>query len=466
VTGLTRQSFLAGAAGILVGGGSLRQRRRAGHVVVVGAGLAGLAAADELQRAGWNVTVVEARERVGGRVWTIRSRFTDGQHAEAGGEFIDTKHTYLLAYLRRFGLATETVGAGTDNFDDAAFFGGRRRIADEVFTARVRAEADRFWDRIDELASRIDLENPSRGNALDRRSVGSLLNSLALSPLARLSVTLNVRDEATVEPERLSLLFGLMAVKAAADQPDSGIETYRIKGGNDQLPHALADGLGRAVRLGAPVTAIARTPEGVRVTAGGERIAADWCVLATPLPPLRDVAFTPALPAAVREAIAQLRYGTGTKTFLQYGRRIWRDQGFDGDTLSDLRFNTAWEATDQQPGRSGILLLYTAGSNGSIFSRYPAARRVREAASELDRVYPGSLAELGATSSVAWDRERYTGGTYSAYAPGQVSRFWRALRRPAGRVIFAGEHTAFLSGYMEGAIRSGKRAAALVRRGG
>jgi monoamine oxidase len=424
------------------------------RVVVVGGGLAGLTAAYELKRAGFAVTVLEARERVGGRVWTIRSPFTGGQHAEAGGEYIDTKHANILAYVRRFGLETEDVRNGPASLTGAAFFNGRRRTEDAVFTQAVLDDADRFWTRLDNLSF-----DPS----LDRRSVAWLVDQVGLSPLARLRVTIDIRDDYDVEPDRVSLLFAVMAETATSNQPDSGVEAFRIRGGNDQLPNAFAHALGGSVRLGTAVTAVEQTPSGVVVTAGESPYRADYCVVAAPLPPLRAVRFSPALPVAVAGAISRLQCGVGTKTLLQYRRRVWRDQGFDGDTDSDLTFNTTWEATDQQSGRAGILLVYTVGANGERFTRLPAQARVDTAVSQLDRVYPGSKRELEHSFAQAWATDPYAGGTYSAYAPGQITAFWTALRQPVGRRWFAGEHTDPLTGYMEGAIRSGKRVAAAIR---
>jgi monoamine oxidase len=118
-----------------------------------------------------------------------------------------------------------------------------------------------------------------------------------------------------------------------------------------------------------------------------------------------------------------------------------------------------WEATDVQSGRPGILLGYTMGRAGEAFTALSDRERIAEAAREINVVYPRSQAQLRRSATAAWAKERYTGGTYTAYAPGQVTSFWRALRRPHERVYFAGEHTDEYTAYMEGAVRSGRRAA-------
>jgi monoamine oxidase len=211
------------------------------------------------------------------------------------------------------------------------------------------------------------------------------------------------------------------------------------------------------------VSAVTQDRTGVTVSAAGTAYRADACVLAAPLPALRAVRFSPALPTALAGAVAHLQYGTGAKVALQYSSRPWITQGFNGDTFTDLGISTTWDATDAQPERQGILLVYTMGSPGAASMALDDPQRIATAAADLNRIYPGSRAALVTARTFASNDQRYTGGTYTAYAPGQVVAYWRALRRPVGRVVLAGEHTDALTGYMEGAARSGIRAAAKVR---
>jgi len=412
--------------------------------VVVGAGLAGLACADRLADAGWDVLVAEARERVGGRVHTLR--FAGGQVAEAGGEYIDGSHTTMRGLARRFGLALDDLQGLPDAGSGCVYLRGRRRLQEAVYSRAINAQIARFEDAITRLGDPLNPDDPvADGAALDRISIGGFLDRLGIHGLSRQLITHGIiRDDYTVEPERLSLLF----VAQASAAPGFQEERYRVRGGNDQIPGALAAKLGDRVLLSAPVTAVVQDAGGVTVTAGGRALSADVCVLAAPLPALRAISFAPSLPAPWAAAIASLQYGTGAKVAMQFSSRVWRSQGFDGETLTDLP-------------------VYIMGAPGQAFARLSDAARIRAAVADVQRIYPGTGPRLTAAQTVCWNDEPYTGGTYSAYAPGQVTRFWRALRTPQGRLLMAGEHTDTLTAYMEGAARSGLRAAtALINQRG
>ena len=236
---------------------------------------------------------------------------------------------------------------------------------------------------------------------------------------------------------------------------------YRLRGGNDQLPAAFADGL-RDLRLLAPARSVQLHPGGIRVgLRGGERIAARYCVLTAPLPAVRKlIEFSPDLPRPLREAVARLRYGVATKVMVQYSRRFWRARDESGRIASDLTFQTTWEATGGQPGREGILVAYAAGKAGALLAGRYSTTRLLLTADEIDDVYPGSRMLYDGGAAAAWLNEMPSLGSVAAYAPGQVTRYWRALRQPVGRLYLAGEHTDSYSGTMEGAVRSGRRVAA------
>ena len=473
--GLTRRQIVAGAAGAalalgagvpILGCGSDGSGRGRGRVVVVGAGLAGLTAAFELDRKGWEVTVLEARDRVGGRCRTFRRELRLGQVAEAGGEFIDASHDAVRGYASSFGLDLDDLGeAEGEDLSDAIYFEGRLRDRERVVDEDLQSELDRFDVQIERYAAAIDVADPARtGAGLDTRSVGDLLDELALDPDARAIAESELRAEYTVEPDRLSLLFHVVLSAINADQGDEDVERYRIRGGNDRLPNAFADRLRESLVLRAPVESIQSRQSGVRVVAGREEVEADYCVIAMPLPALRRVRLDADLPRVVREAIARLQYGDVTKTALQYESPFWSRDGYTGDVLTDLPIQTTWDGTPADAAVGGVLMTYAAADEAKRLAAVAPERRIDDAADQVAEIFSDSGAEeafvRGAT--IAGGRERYTGGSYSAWAPGQYARYWPALRRAHGRIYFAGEHTDLYASYMEGAVRSGRRVASEI----
>jgi monoamine oxidase len=410
------------------------------------------------------VTVLEARNRPGGRVYTVRKGFVSGQHAEGGGEFIDTEHTFMRFYARRFGLGLEDLRAEPDaHLGGVVYLDRRRRPTPTVFTGAVRKESERFWNRVEALAAPLDARDPVAGGArLDRHSAAWLLDSMHVEGTARVLVEHGLRTRFTVEPDQLSLLFLCQAVKRSASQPRSGIAALRIRGGNDQLPRAFGE-LIDDLRLVTTAQRIELHPGGVRVGVHGGALAARFCVLAAPPPAVRQlIEFSPPLPPVLREALTELGFGNATKILLQYSKRFWRGRGESGRVLTDLTFQTAWEATGGQAGSHGILTTYPTGRNGALYaSRFPTTRQLL-AADEIDDVYPRSRPLFAHGAAAVWQNEAPSRGSIAAYAPGQVTRYWRVLRRPHGRLFLAGEHTDSYSGSMEGAVRSGRRAAAAI----
>jgi monoamine oxidase len=402
-----------------------------------------LVAAYELHRAGYEVQVLEGRSVEGGRVRTIRGAFEDGQHGETGGEFLDASHRTMRSYAARFGLALERV----PRVPGVVFVDGRQIRLD----AATAKDVARFRRRLVSLGRRPD---PS----LDHLSAAELVRSLALEPTARFLVEHQLREDFTVEPARLSLLH-------LVSRPRADGARFRIRGGNDRLPEALVAALGDRVALNARVSRVDRGHAGVTVKAGGRHVHADVCVLAVPLPVLRDVEFKPPLPPLLARAVEEVQYGKGAKTLVQYERRFWRVPGKSANVRADLPFQVSWEATRGQVGRRGILVSLAGGRYGDVYGKVGSPTRVLLAADEIDDVYPGSLALQDGGSTSAWHTESLSGGTFVAYAPGQMNRFQAVVRRPVGAILLAGEHTDAYTGTMEGAVRSGRRVAQAILSG-
>lgn len=432
------------------------------RVIVAGGGLAGLAAARDLEAAGAIVTVLEARDRVGGRVRTIRGHFSGRQHAEAGADLIEGEQSFVRELASEVRLKTVRIlreGFGYYGPDRR----GRRRIHNRPAAMAAAARllkkdvadyclADKRWDSAvaRRLAHRSVAEWLTRGRADSALTAGIR----------------GLRGFFLADPEDLSLI-ALVDQFASGETPGRG-EIYRIIGGNDRLPHAIAAALQGKVLLHAAVGRILQTgtAPGVRVTIDDRgtrrQLEADFCVAALPASTLRDVEFDPALPAHQARAIATLKYGDATRMLLQFERPFWRRPRRPRAFGSDLPTGAVWDGAEEQRRGPGILSLLAGGR---------ASRALRDIiASEGEPGVVGRLAWLGkptplvAAHTVSWEDERWSRGGYAVFDPSFDPGLREWLARPAGRVVFAGEHTSLQwQGYLNGAIESGRRAAAEIR---
>jgi monoamine oxidase len=430
-------------------------------VLVAGAGLAGLAAARDLTRMGADVTIVEARDRVGGRVWTIRDGFAEGQHAEGGADMIDVSQCEIVRLADELGLPMTRIlrgGWGYVRPDER----GRPRIQ--------RRSIKRGWDRLSEsLREPIERyrlaeqrwDSPITAE-LARKTVAQWLDETQADEELR-STAAGLRGFFLADPDELSFLA--LVDQFAADAVP-GQKTFRIKGGNDRLTTALAASLGDRVRLGTELVAVSHRGRGVRASIKQGRqtsqIHCDYLVFTVPTPLLRRIPITPALPAQQHEAIAALKYGKVTRTLLQFSRRFWRVPGRRRAYGSALPFGALWDGAEEQRGRAGILSLMSGASASDAVGAMVAKEGPDAIVRSLD--WLGSRnAELTACRQILWQDDPWSRGGYaffdSAFDP--ALRAW--LARPCGRLFFAGEHTSIRwQGYMNGAIESGRRAAAEV----
>ncbi|MGQ0614209.1 MAG: flavin monoamine oxidase family protein [Planctomycetaceae bacterium] len=446
------QSLLAGAA--LLAGCRTPSRRRGSRVIVVGAGFAGLAAAHELAAAGYEVTVLEARKRLGGRVRTWRD-LPRGKTVEGGGELIGSNHPLWVAYKDRFGLTFLPV---TEEEGEAPIVLDGRRLTPE--------ESSRLWEELDGAlramngdAEAVDATSPwlSPGAAaLDARSVAGWLAGQPLGATSRAALAALLSSDNGVPVARQSYLAQLAQIKGGGiDRYWDESEVYRCAEGNQELALRLAASVGaERILLGTPVTSIRFGRSPVEVTLGdGSTREADDLILAVPPSVWGRISMHPPLP---RELAPQM--GSNVKYLMAVRRRFWRAEGRSPDSLSDGPVALTWDGTDGQPGEEGACLnAFSGGDAADLCRAWTADRRRVLYLAELARRYDGLGESLAAARFMDWPSDPWTKAGYSFPAPNQLFTQGPLLARALeGRLHFAGEHCcpAFV-GYMEGALQSG-----------
>lgn len=429
-------------------------------VIIVGAGLAGLSAAVQLVKDGARVTVIEARARVGGRVLTIRDTFSQGQHAEAGADFIDEGQEEIKRLVHEFGLTLRPIlrngfslvrqkGTGGIHGRPVSMQRAWKPIADQAQPLlRAYRLAEQRWDS-------------AIARSLAQHSVADWLEEIKADDSLRATVR-GLRGFFLADPEELSLL--VLIDQLATDAPGRAA-ICRIEGGNDRLPTEMALSLGDALHLKTAAVGIRHDHTSVHVTVqrpGDDQahMKADYLILAVPVTTLRSIDIRPGLPLEQTHAFSRLKYGRVTKSLLQFDRRFWKKQRQPMAYGTDAPTGAIWDGNEEQRGRAGVLTLMAGGQASEDSRKIVAQEGVEGLVRALEWLKPGG-AELLHSYLVTWEDDPWAQGGYAYFDPA-FDPAWRPwLARPHGRMLFAGEQTSIKwQGYMNGAVESGLRAAA------
>ncbi len=451
---MLQQSLAAGAGLLLSARAGGTQSRAGARVVVIGAGFSGLAAAHELHAVGYDVTVVEARNRVGGRVLSFKD-LVPGKNVEGGGELIGSNHPTWVAYKDRFGLEFLDVTEEKD-FEFPIVLNGKRLSADD--SEKLWEEMEAALNRMNADAAKIaDPYEPwtSPGaDALDRRTLASWIASLDVSSLCKAGVDVMMTSDNGVRTAWQSYLGNLAMVKGGGlEKYWTETEVYRCKGGNQQLATKLASALpADRLLLRTPVTAVTMSDRLARVAlANGTTLEADDVILTAPPRVWQKIAFEPPLPG---QLVPQM--GSNVKFLVALKGTFWRSAELAPDLLADGPIQLTWHATDGQAGPGAALVAFSGGPAADMCREWPAAERTTRYLTELERVYKGIRASFVRARFMDWPADPWVRASYSFPAPGQVTTNGPTLRAGIGRLHFAGEHTCYaFVGYMEAALNSG-----------
>ena len=444
------------------------------EVAIVGAGIAGLTAAWRLRDAGVAVRVYEASNRIGGRMFSLRDHFPDGQVIELGGELIDTDHARIRALAEELGIVLDDLHTDDPSLGgDVWWANGREYTEAEIVAAFVPIAAAIERD----LATLGDGDitwNASRNaEALDALSIDAWLRREGAQDWLRTLIEVAYTTEMGLECESQSALNLLTFIGTESESFKifgSSDERFHVRGGNDLIVQALGEKLADAIELSSPLQALRQESGGTYVlTVGGRDVRAKEVILALPFTTLRHVQLDLELPAHKRRAIEQLQYGTNAKLMIGFNERVWRTRyRRNGSAYADLPFQTTWETTRLQPGAAGALTNFAGGKHGLELGQGTPKEQADKAARELETIYPGiAAARTGAREvRMHWPTQPWAQGSYACYTVGTWTTLRGAVGESVGRLHFAGEHAAMdTQGFMEGGCESGELAAAAVLAG-
>jgi monoamine oxidase len=422
-----------------------RRGRARRSCVVIGAGLSGLAAAYSLKRANWDVTVLEARERHGGRVHSFRFAENRDLVCELGGEWIGASHERIRALCGEFNLALKD-----HRFDASLMRDGKvSRPGTWDFSAQANSAFEKFRQTY-KTYTRPQQER------LDRFDWWTWLEQIGFT-----EDDLLLRDlqDSTDFGESIRHVSAYAAASEYFESSPANEMDFKIVGGNSRLVAEFVRRIGAdSIRTNTRVAQIRE--RGGRVTivaADGTRYVADACICTVPARTLDRIRFDPPLPVAQRDAAERLQYARIVKNQILFDERFWGAENFS--LVSDVTSHYYFHSTRDQAGTQGILCSYAIGEKADVLAAQSDVRRQEIITRDLLPLEARAPRLARAIQSMPWQRDVYTGGAYAVYRPGQWFTVRETLQRPHGKVLFAGEHLADWQGFMEGAVVTGEQAA-------
>jgi monoamine oxidase len=436
-------------------------------VAVVGAGLAGLIAARDLLAAGLSVLVLEARDRVGGRL--LNHTLKGGAVVEVGGQWVGPTQDRVLALAEELGVGLYPTYEEGEHF--LAVNGAVKRYSGDDFALPEDALADvgETQQRLEEMASTVPLEEPWRAaqaSVWDAQTLDTWLIANAKSEIGLGYWRTLVPALFSAQASEMSLLHFLFYCRSGGTidrlvSTHGGAQESRLEGGSQQLALRLAQWLGDTVGLGSPVRAIRQDDRGVEVTYDGGVVEAGRAVVAIPPTLAGRIRYSPALPPLRDQLTQQVPMGYVIKVQIAYPEPFWRAEGLSGSVFSlDDEVSVIFDNSPRDLS-CGVLLGFLEGVHARRVGKLPPEKRKELILSVFVKFFGPRAAESDEYVQRDWAAEEWSRGCYGGrFGTGVWTGYGEALREPVGRIHWAGTETAEIwNGYMDGAVRSGERAA-------
>jgi monoamine oxidase len=436
-------------------------------VVVVGAGMAGLIAARDLLAANVSVLVLEARNRVGGRL--LNHTLGNGSVVELGGQWVGPTQDRVLALAEDLGLGLFPTYIDGEHF--LAVDGSVERYGGEDFHLPGEASADvtETWEQLQEMAEEVPLDEPwgaAKAGTWDAQTLESWLIANAKTEVGLGYWRTMVPALFSADTAEMSLLHFLFYCRSGGTldrlvDTHGGAQESRLVGGSQQLALRLADRLGDAVRLGSPVGAIRQDDRGVEVAHDGGIVTAGQAIVALPPTLAGRIRYSPALPPLRDQLTQQVPMGYVTKVQIAYSEPFWRAEGLSGSVFSlDDEVSVIFDNSPQDLS-CGVLLGFLEGKHARRAGKLPPEERKELVLSVFAKFFGPRALEPDEYVERDWAAEEWSRGCYGGrFGTGVWTGYGEALREPVDRIHWAGAETAEVwNGYMDGAVRSGERAA-------
>ena len=438
-------------------------------ILILGGGLAGLCSAYELRKLGYDVKILEAQLRPGGRVFTLR-QFSDDLYADAGAARIPDNHDWTIKYVNEFNL--NLVPFYPDEQKDLSYIdqiNGKKILVKPGKTLKfgdfpVNLKNGEAELTIEEFGAKVM-------GALLEESGDPLLPGWpdnALKKYDDISFEDFLKQKGFSEGVETIINLGWnngpprSFLDLIADMFHFSKEKirYKVNGGNDLIPKAFADKLRDEIIYGAEVFKIDHSPNACTVyfnRAGKtETLKADKIICAIPFPVLRDVEFSPGLRPVMQQAINELYYGALSRVFLQVNKRYWLDNNLNGFALTDYP-TEIWHPTFEQKGPRGIIEVYHKFTDKNGFDELNEEEQIKLTLNHVEGIFPGIKNYYEGGTVKCWAHDKFVHNATSIYTIGQAIKFHKELRKPEGNIYFAGEHTSIFHGWMQGALESAQR---------